>query len=271
MQTLLCPFSSSEVLQALKSLGSEVCPGEDGLTRDVFLQYWDIIADDLTSAFQIIFYSGAMPEEWKEGLICLIPKGDEALEDIRAWQPITLLNTLYKFMLRYWHCILQPLLLDIIHTSQAGFMQYRSIFDNIFLFWELSASAMAKKEHLIILLLDFEKAYDRVNWDFLEEAMRRLGFPEAWIIVVATLYRLAYSSILVAGGRGRRFQMSRSVRQGCLLAPFLFLIVTEVFSAYLNSTSFGIQGLIASISNKIILDVEFAYDTALYMHVEEGN
>ena len=71
VQTLLCPFSSSEVLQALKSLGSEVFPGEDGLIRDVFLQYWDIIADDLTSAFQIIFYSGAMPEEWKEGLICL--------------------------------------------------------------------------------------------------------------------------------------------------------------------------------------------------------
>ena len=67
VQTLLCPFSSSEVLWALKSLGSEVYSREDGLTGDVFLQYWDIIADDLT---------GAMQEEWKEGLICLIPKGD---------------------------------------------------------------------------------------------------------------------------------------------------------------------------------------------------
>ena len=85
------------------------------------------------------------------------------------------------------------------------------------------------------------------------------------------LYRLAYSSILVAGDRGRRFQMSRSVRQGCPLAPFLFLIVTEVFSAFLNSTSVGIQGLIAPISNKMILDVEFADDTTLYLHAEEGN
>ena len=91
--SFICPFSSFEVLQALKSLGSEVCSGEHGLVRDVFLQYWDIIADDLTSAFQIIFYSGAMPEEWKEGLICLIPKGDGASEDIRAWRPIPLLNT----------------------------------------------------------------------------------------------------------------------------------------------------------------------------------
>ena len=114
---------------------------------------------------------------------------------------------------------------------------------------------MAKKEDLVISLLDFEKAYDRVHWDFLEEAMRRLGFPEAWIIAVSALYRLAYSSILVAGGRGRRFPMSRSVRQGCPLAPFLFLIVTEVFSTYLNSAGGWIQGLVAPISNKIILDV----------------
>ena len=54
---------SFEVQQALKSLGSEVCPVEDGLIRDVFLKYWGIIVDDLTSAFHIIFYSGAMLEE----------------------------------------------------------------------------------------------------------------------------------------------------------------------------------------------------------------
>ena len=51
-------------------------------------------------------------------------------------------------------------------------MQDKSVFGNIFLFWELSTSSMAKKEDLPILLLDFEKAYDRVNWDFLEEAIR---------------------------------------------------------------------------------------------------
>ena len=100
--------------------------------------------------------------------------------------------------------------------------------------------------------------------------MRRLGFPEPWIIVVATLYRLACSSILVVGGRGRRFQISRSIHQGCPLAPFLFLIVMEVFSIYLNSAGVGIQGFVTSISDKMILDVEFTYDIALYMHGKEG-
>ena len=118
-----------------------------------------------------------MPEEWKAWLICLIPKWDGASEDIRAWLPITLLNTVYKIYAKVLALCLQPLLFDIIHTCQTGFMQDRSIFDIVILFWELSASAMAMKEDFVILLLDFEKAYDRVNWDFLEEAMRRLGFP----------------------------------------------------------------------------------------------
>ena len=65
--------------------------------------------------------------------------------------------------------------------------------------------------------------------------------------------------------------MSRSVCQGCLLAPFLFLIVMEIFSTYLNLVVVGIQGLVAPISTKMILDVEFADDTTLYMYVEEGN
>ena len=56
-------------------------------------------------------------------------------------------------------------------------MQERSIFDNVFLFWELTGMAMKNKEDLAVLLLDFEKAYDRVDWDFMEGSFLRLGFP----------------------------------------------------------------------------------------------
>ena len=84
VQTLLCHLSSFEVLHALKYLGLDVCPRDDGLIRDVLLQYGEIIVDYLTSAFQIVFYSGFMLDESKEGLIYLIPKGDGVYEDIKA-------------------------------------------------------------------------------------------------------------------------------------------------------------------------------------------
>ena len=56
------------------------------------------------------------------------------------------------------------------------------IMDNLFFFWEAIALAHKKKEDLAILLLDFEKAYDRVDWEFLHGTLVRLGFPKKWVI-----------------------------------------------------------------------------------------
>ena len=129
---------------SIKIFGFSGLPWRRWTNKTCFLTVLDNIADDLTSAFRIIFYFGAMQEEWKEGLICLITKGDEASKDIRACRPITLLNTIYKINAKVSALCLQPLLPDIIRTSQTGFMQGRSTFDNIFLFWEFSTLAMAK-------------------------------------------------------------------------------------------------------------------------------
>ena len=115
-----------------------------------------------------------------------------------------------------------------------------------------------------MLFLDFEKAYDRVDWDFMEGTLVRMGFPNTWIRGVSTLYRDAYSSLLFAGDVGRRFPISRSVRQGCPLAPFLFLLVSEAFSVHLNSQDVNIKRLALPMSN-VGMDREFADDIALYV------
>ena len=84
--------------------------------------------------------------------------------------------------------------------------------DNVFMFWEATAAAVKNKQNLAILLLDFEKAYDRVDWNLLEGIMSRLGFTEAWIKGVSCLYRNAHSQVLLAKGIGYRFRITRSVR-----------------------------------------------------------
>ncbi|MCO5573615.1 hypothetical protein L7F22_027387 [Adiantum nelumboides] len=88
---------------------------------------------------------------------------------------------------------------------------------------------------LAILLLDFEKAYNRVDWGFLEGSLARTGFPEAWIRGISALYRSASSSVTIGGHVGRAFQISRSVRQGCPLAPYLFLFVAETMSDFIRA------------------------------------
>ena len=166
---------------------------------------------------------------------------------------------------------MQPLLNDIIHKSQTGFMQERSIFYNIFMFWELTALAKEKDVDLVVLLLDFEKAYDRVDWSFLEEVMLQLGFPMAWVVAIRALYKNASSSVYVAGEVDAPFSISRSVRQGCPLAPFLYLLIVEAFHVYFNNHALRIKGLQWGVDNKQVLDTEFADDTTLYVDGEEHN
>ena len=240
MQTiLLAPLQPSEVLRAAKALGKDVCPGSDGMGVSWYIEYWDMIGNALTSAYQQILDQGFMPQEWPKGLIYLIPKGDGPLHDIRKWR--TLLNVVYKILAKTIARRLQLFLPQLIHDSQTGFVQERSIFDNIFLFWEMVATTEQQQQNLAILFLDFEKAYDRVDWDFMEGTLLHMGFSMQWITVVTALYRTAHDYLLFAGDVGGRFSLSRSVRQGCPLAPFLFILVSEAFSDFVRSRNVDIQ------------------------------
>ena len=76
------------------------------------------------------------------------------------------------------------------------------VFDNLLAFWEFIRLAREAHEDLAIILLDFEKAYDHVDWNFLEGVLLRMGFQEAWVRGVAAWYNKACSKVLIAGGMG---------------------------------------------------------------------
>ncbi|MCO5580746.1 hypothetical protein L7F22_034616 [Adiantum nelumboides] len=127
--------------------------------------------------------------------------------------------------------------------------------------------ARASSTPLAILLLDFKKAYDRVDWGFLEGSLSRMGFPQAWIRGVSALYRSASSSVTIGGHVGSRFELSRSVRQGCPLAPYLFLFVAEAMSDFIRVHQPALRGLLMPVSDEPeLIDQEYADDTLLFLH-----
>jgi len=83
-------------------------------------------------------------------------------------------------------------------------------------------------QDLVLLLLDFEKAFDRIEWDFIFKALTVLGFSDTWVHWVKSLYKAASSAIKVNDTIGPDFPLERSVRQGCPLAPYLFILATNV-------------------------------------------
>ena len=81
----------------------------------------------------------------------------------------------------------------------------------MFTFYAAAEWANSTSQRLAVLLLDFEKAYDRVDWDFLEGTLARLGFPDDWIRGISGLYRSAISVVTI-GGFSWHFTLGRSVR-----------------------------------------------------------
>lgn len=97
--------------------------------------------------------------------------------------------------------------------------------------------AKKTKQEVVMLKLDFTKAYDSIEWDFLLQTLVKLGFGPYFRKVVGTLLGNASASVVLNGEFTPTFPISRSVRQGCPLAPFLFLIVMETLGRFLRACS----------------------------------
>lgn len=124
-----------------------------------------------------------MPRSLCSGLISLLPKGGDSTL-LRQWRPITLLSTVYKIFATMLAARARPFLPDIIHGSQTAFIQDRCILNNIFCYHQAVEWSRSTSPPLALLFLDFEKAYDRVDWSFLEGTLSRMGFSQRWIIGV---------------------------------------------------------------------------------------
>jgi len=221
------------------------------------------VAPDLLQAFTAMLNEGATLTFINKGVITLIPKsGDRAR--LNNWRPITLFGSIYKILAKVLAGRLQAALPHIIRPNQTGFVEGRSILDNVFIAQEALGWAEESNQDLVLLLLDFEKAFDRIEWNFLFTALEKLGFEKTWIRWVRSLYKEVTSAIKMNGELGPDFQLAKSVRQGCPLAPYLFILATDVLGYMLADPKYGVEGLSLP-KGGFIRDQTFVDDTALYL------
>jgi hypothetical protein len=210
-QELIKDLTLKEIRDAIAAMPKGKAPGCDGVPTEFFQEFAKEISPTLLWAFSAMLRNGETSETFNKGLITLIPKsGDHA--KLGNWRPITLLGSLYKILAKTLARRLQVFLPNAIRPGQTDFVEGRSILNNTFLAQEAQDWAEESNQDLVLLLLDFEKAFDRIEWSFLFEALARLGFCPQWIKWVSSLYGSTSSAIKLNGVEGSTFPLAKSVR-----------------------------------------------------------
>ena len=220
-------ITEEELGHAVTSMAKRKAPGHDGIPTEYFQKLWSTIGKDLHLMILNGMREGKLHEGVTKGLISLISKEGDS-KDLNYWRPITLLPVTYKIFAKLLQTRLQPMLRDVISLDQTAFLPLRFILDNIVLTQETLHWARTSKQPTIFLKLDFSKAYDKVSWHFLFKAMKAMDICEEFIKWVKLLFTNASAAVNLNGTLESHFKIERGVRQGCPLAPYLFLIVGEV-------------------------------------------
>lgn len=180
-----------------------------------------MVNHDVTKAI-LSWLNRGIPTPLNHTFIKLIPKTN-SLEYAHHFQPINLCNVLYKIYSKVLANRLKKLLPSIITKHQSAFTKDRLILDKILVAFETLHNIQNYKSSThgyMALKLDMSKAYDRVEWYFLEELMRKMDFNERWINLVMGYVKTVSYFVLINGKPCGMIYPTKGIRQGDPLSPF---------------------------------------------------
>jgi hypothetical protein len=265
---LLRTFQPEEVDIALSQMHPLKSPGPDGYAACFYQKHWTTVGPDVRQAVLSFLNTGTMDAELNSTYIALIPKVSPSTK-VTEFRPISLCNVLYKLIAKVLANRLKMILPLIISHNQSAFIPGRLITDNILVAYEAlhtMASRLKGKKGYMAIKLDMSKAYDRVEWNFLEAIMKRLGFADRWISLLMTCVRTVSYSILLNGSPQGCITPTRGLRQGDPLSPYLFLLCAEGLSSLIMKAELErkITGLPIARGGMQLSHLFFADDSLLF-------
>ncbi|XP_062014482.1 uncharacterized protein LOC133731021 [Rosa rugosa] len=273
--SLLAPVSVQEIHDAVFQLGPLKAPGPNGFSGIFYQCYWNIVNKVIVEATTDFMSTGTLLHSINKTNLVLIPK-IQAPTLPSHFRPIALCNFSYKILAKVLTNRLQPLMPDIITKEQSAFVSGRQIQDNVIVAHEIYHHLKMLRtgsDFELGIKLDMNKAYDRLEWDFLEAVLYKLGCSPQWINLVMNCVRSVNISVLVNGKSSQRFCPTRGIRQGDPLSPFHFLFVSDILSTIVKKACQTRQIIPIALTNSgpSVSHLLFADDTLFFVKASQHN
>jgi exonuclease III len=249
-----------ECLKALKSLANGKTPGQDGITTDFYKFFWIDISDIVLDSINYAFTKNEMSLDQRSGIISLSPKKNKIRTFLKNWRPITLLTVDYKLLAKALAMRLHTILPDYVDESQFGYIKDRYIGENIRCIIDINTMCEVNHIEAYAIQIDFEKAFDSINWEFMFISLEHMNFDPDFIRWVKILYKNTTSCVINNGHKTESFTLKRGVHQGCPLSALLFIILVQVLQHMLQTDN-EISGI--NIGGKDIKILQMADDTTI--------
>ncbi|GKV13733.1 hypothetical protein SLEP1_g24717 [Rubroshorea leprosula] len=266
------PFSDVEIEEGLKNCAGGKAPGPDGYNFNFLKLFWNSIKEDFVSFFREFHQHSRLVRGLNSSFLALIPK-KLSPKELKDFRPISLIGCVYKLLAKVLANRLKVVMPEIIGEAQSAFVGGRQLVDSALVLNEVVDEVRMRKKLAFIYKADFQKAYDCVNWSFLDGMMDGFGFGAKWRGWIMKCLSTARFSVLVNGSSTEEIDMEKGLRQGDPLSPFLFLMVVE-----------GLNGLVKTLENEGLLHgievgkrgltvslLQFADDTVFLGMADSGN
>ena len=225
--TLSADISTSEIIAAIKSMQNSKSPGPDRFITEFYKKFSPQLASVLQAMFIEARTSGILPRTLRQASISLLAKKDKDPLFCSSYRPISLLKVDFKVLSK----VLARRLENVVSPNQTGFVKGRNSYSNLRKLFNIIHSTRSPE---VVISLDVEKAFDRVEWKYLFFTLKKFGFEESFISWVELLYSSPLVAVVSNNTQSKYFPLGRGTRQGCPLSPLLFALAIEPLAIVLR-------------------------------------
>ncbi|TYK29463.1 LINE-1 retrotransposable element ORF2 protein [Cucumis melo var. makuwa] len=266
-QNLCSFFSEEEIHSALVAFSNNKSPGSYGFTMEFFKATWYDLKDDISNIFKDFYINCIINKAVNVTNIALIAKKEKCVVPA-DYRPISLTTSIYKIIAKVIAERLKETLPLTVAENQMAFVKGRQIIDAILVANEAIDYWRVKKIKGFVIKLDIEKAFDKLNWRFIDFVLMKKGYPIKWRRWIKACISSVQYSIIINGRPRGKIQPSRGIRQGDPISPFIFVLAMDYISRMLDSMGENIKGVRMK-DNLNLTHLLFADDILLFVEDDE--